>query len=78
MLWAYNTNPTGDTTGTTATSPVLSLDGAQVMYVETRPTGAILHIMKWKSGQGTLATPVAPDLIVSSLELRAPPASPAS
>jgi hypothetical protein len=66
VMWSYKTNPAGDTTGTTSTSSVLGLDGTQVMYVETRPTGAILHILKWKSGQGTLAVPVAPDLIVTN------------
>jgi hypothetical protein len=75
VLWAYNTDPVGDTTGTTVTSPVLSLDGARVMYVETRPTGAILHILKWKSGQGTLAAPAIPDLIVPNWGLVACPAA---
>jgi hypothetical protein len=69
VMWSYKTNLTGDTTGITATSSGLSVDGTQVIYVETRPSasgGAILHILKWKSGQGTLAIPVAPDLIVTN------------
>lgn len=69
VMWSYNTNPAGDTTGTDVTSPVLSLDGTKVAYVETRTNGnggAILHILKWKSGQGTLTTPVAPNQVVAS------------
>jgi hypothetical protein len=68
-MWSYNTTAGGNTTGTTVSSPVLSLDGTKVAYVETNSTangGAILHILKWKSGQGTAANaPVMPDQIVA-------------
>jgi hypothetical protein len=74
VMWSYKTNPAGDATGITATSPVLGLDGTHVIYVETRPSlGSILHILKWKSGQGTLAVPVAPDLIVTNWAVAACP-----
>ena len=69
VMWSYNTNPSGDTTGTTPTSTVLSLDGTKIVYMETRTNGnggAILHILKWKSGQGTIAAPAAPNQIVSA------------
>jgi hypothetical protein len=69
VKWSYNTNPGADTTGTTVTSPVLSLDGTKIAYVETRINtkgGAMLHILKWKAGQGTSATPVAPNQIVTN------------
>ena len=69
VMWAYNTNPAGDTTGANVTSPALSRDGTKVVYVETRTNangGAILHILKWASGQGTLAAPVAPNQIVAA------------
>ena len=69
ILFFYNTNPAGDNTGTTLTSPVLSLDGSMVAYVESRTNangGSILHILKWKAGQGSAATAVAPDQIVGS------------
>ena len=64
VMWSYNTNPAGDTTGTVVTSAVLSGDGTKVAYVETRTAGnggAILHVLKWKAGQGTIGAPVAPD-----------------
>ena len=69
VMWSYNTNPVGDVTGQTTTSTILSLDGTKVMYVETRPNangGSILHLLKWKSGQGTVASPAAPDQIVAN------------
>jgi len=69
ILWFYNTNPAGDATGTTVTSPVLSLDGSKVAYVESRTNangGSILHILKWKAGQGSAAAAVSPDQVVAS------------
>jgi hypothetical protein len=66
VMWSYNTTAGGNTTGTTVTSPALSFDGTKVAYVETNPGGAVLHILKWKSGQGTAANaPVVPDQIVA-------------
>lgn len=68
--WAYNTNPAGDTTGTTLTSAALSLDGTKVAFVESRTNangGAILHILNWKpGGEGTIAAPVAPGTILAA------------
>jgi hypothetical protein len=73
VKWAYKTNAAGDTTGTTSTSILLSLDGTQIAYVETRTHangGAILQILKWKPGtgvtvQGTIAAPATPDTIMT-------------
>jgi hypothetical protein len=73
VKWAYNTNPAGDTTGTTNTSIVLSIDGTMIAYVESRTNahgGAILQILKWKPGsgltvQGTIAAPATPDTIMA-------------
>lgn len=72
VKWAYNTNPAGDATGTTRTSPILSFDGTQVAFVESRTNvngGSILHILKWKPGagvtvQGTIAAPATPDTVM--------------
>jgi hypothetical protein len=72
VKWAYNTNPAGDATGTTLTSPVLSLDGTKIAFVESRTNangGSILHILKWKPGagvtvQGTIAAPATPDTVM--------------
>jgi hypothetical protein len=74
VKWAYNTNPAGDTTGTTLTSSAVSLDGTKVAFVESRTNangGAILHILNWKPGagatvQGTIATPAVPDTILAA------------
>jgi hypothetical protein len=74
VKWAYNTNPVGDTTGTTLTSPVLSFDGTKIAFVESRTNangGSILHILKWKPGaaaavQGTIAAPAAPDTLMGA------------
>lgn len=62
IMWFYNTN----TTGQAVTSPVLSLDGTKVAYVESRAVGSVLHILKWKSGQGSSSGAVAPDQSISS------------
>jgi hypothetical protein len=57
VLWAYNTNfdaANAATTGTVATSPILSVDGKKVAFIENRTTGgAILHLLRWNSGDGT-------------------------
>jgi hypothetical protein len=68
IYWAYDTNFNASgvaTTGTVQTSPVLSLDGAKVAFVETRTTangGAILHLLKWHAGDGgAIGTAAAPN-----------------
>jgi hypothetical protein len=74
VKWAYNTNPSGDTTGTTSTSAALSADGTQIAYVESRTnanSGSILQILKWKPGasttvQGSIASPSTPDTLMTS------------
>ncbi len=55
VYWSYNTNfnaSGGATTGTVQTSPVLSADGSKVAFVESAAAGAILHLLKWKAGDG--------------------------
>jgi hypothetical protein len=64
VMWAYNTG-----TGNVVTSPVLSLDGKEIMYVETKASGAVLHILRWKAGEGTLGAPVAPTNVVGGFDL---------
>jgi hypothetical protein len=60
--WSYNTNfdTVGTaTTGTVQTSPVLSADGNELAFVETRSAangGAILHLLKWNAGDGAAIT----------------------
>lgn len=59
--WAYNTGPAGTAA---LTSPVLSIDGQQVAFVQSTAgstTGAAtLVVLRWKAIDGTLASPVTP------------------
>jgi hypothetical protein len=54
--WAYNTG------GTIALSPVLSLDGSQIAFVQTAGNVASLVVMKWPADEwpagGTASSPV--------------------
>jgi hypothetical protein len=65
VLWAYHVESQG-ATGTSNTSPVLSLDGTQIAWVEGSVAGghtAALHILKPNIsgvGQGTIAAPITP------------------
>ncbi len=55
-LWAYSVQSHG---GAAITSPILSLDGTQVAWVEGKGGTATLHILKpYTGGAGTLASPV--------------------
>jgi hypothetical protein len=63
VMWAYNANLAGDTTGQILSSPVLSRDGSKVAVVETNAGGsgtAILKILKWVVGQGTVSASTTP------------------
>jgi hypothetical protein len=54
--WAYN----GSTaSGSVLTSPVISLDGKRIAYVESAAGSAVFHVLAWKAGQGTAATAAA-------------------
>lgn len=58
--WAYNGSTAG---GKVLTSPVISLDGTKIAYVESATNSAVFHILTWKAGEGTSATAaVAPAL----------------
>src|SRR5438552_8082289 len=50
--WAFNTG----TGSSVLSSPVLSLDGTQIAFVQNGSTGASLVILKWAAG-GTLTAP---------------------
>jgi|CZLA01.1.fsa_nt_gi hypothetical protein len=54
--WAYNTG------GMATTSPVPSLDGTQVTFVQVSGTTASLVLLKWSAGSGTPTLPVTPTL----------------
>ncbi|MGB7283179.1 MAG: hypothetical protein WBE13_13025 [Candidatus Acidiferrum sp.] len=69
VYWSYDTNFDAGgvaTTGTVQTSPVLSLDGSKLAFVETRAVaggGAILHLLKWHAGDGgAINTAAAPTI----------------
>ncbi len=72
VMWAYNTNLSGDLTGKVMSSPVLSLDGTRIVYVETAAAGgALLKILQWKSSEGTInasgvSTSVAPTNLMTN------------
>jgi len=53
VMWAYAINGVGSTL-----SPVLSLDGTKVAYIDSG-NPANLNILTWKAGQGTSATNAA-------------------
>jgi hypothetical protein len=63
VMWAYNTNLAGDGFGQILSSPVLSRDGSKVAAVETNVGGsgtAVLKILKWVTGQGTVSSSSTP------------------
>jgi hypothetical protein len=68
VLFAYNiTTATG---GKISTSPVLSLDGKKIAFVESIPGGApqaIFHVLTWTPGQGAIKTAAAPGASMTSL-----------
>jgi hypothetical protein len=57
VMWGYQT--TTAPTGAILTSPVLSLDGTKLAYVESTSSGSILHVLRWKAGEGNSGTPPA-------------------
>lgn len=63
VYWSYFTG-----TGSVVTSPVLSLDGTKVAFIETPTSGAAtLRILKWAAGEGTdYNNAVAPDQSLTS------------
>ena len=60
VLWAYKASTASSPM---LGSPILSYDGTKVAFIESASTGAILHVLHWKSGNGGTnlgATPVLP------------------
>ena len=54
--WAYNGSTAG---GAVRTSPVLSLDGKRIAYVESAAGATVFHVLAWNAGEGTAATVAA-------------------
>jgi hypothetical protein len=63
VMFAYNTT-TVPTVGKIVTSPVLSLDGKKIAFVESTATGgtAIFHVLTWTAGDGAIQTAAAPTM----------------
>ena len=59
--WAYDTTTATAAPGTIKTSPVMSLDGTQIAFVQTDGFGhGTVVLLKWKAGDGRLAAPANP------------------
>ncbi|MGC2828366.1 MAG: hypothetical protein WB994_01870 [Candidatus Acidiferrum sp.] len=52
IAWAYNTNGAGDPAGVVSASPVLSMDGTKVAFVESNVGGSFLRLLSYKVGEG--------------------------
>lgn len=60
VLFAYNvTTATG---GKISLSPVISLDGTKIAFVESATGQAIFHVLTWTAGQGGITTAAAPTM----------------
>jgi hypothetical protein len=58
VYWAYNAT---NHSGTVTTSPVLSEDGSEVIYVESTSSASYLHVLVWHSADGgTVSASKAP------------------
>ena len=55
VLFAYNTTTTAG--GAVITSPVLSLDGTKIAFVESATGAAVFHVLTWSSGPGNGTSP---------------------
>jgi hypothetical protein len=68
VLFAYNiTTVTG---GKISTSPVLSLDGTKIAFVESvpgAPAQAIFHVLTWARSQGAIKNAAAPGASMTSV-----------
>jgi len=53
VAWAYNGSTAG---GAALTSPVISLDGKRIAYVESAAGATVFHVLAWKAAEGTAAT----------------------
>lgn len=67
VMWSYNAATTP-----VLTSPVVSVDGTAILFVEQGTSGAVLHVLKWKSGEGTAPdVPTVPDQSINSTDVGA-------
>lgn len=60
VLFGYNiTTATG---GKIVTSPVISVDGKKIAFVESGGPTAVFHVLTWTAGQGGIGTAAAPTM----------------
>jgi hypothetical protein len=69
VLFAYSV--TTVTLGKNATSPVLSLDGKKIAFVETSANASVFHVLTWTAGQGAIQNAANPGGAMTSLPLAA-------
>ena len=54
--FSYNTTTVAG--GSIGTSPVISIDGKKIAFVESTATSSIFHVLKWATGPGNGTSPV--------------------
>ncbi|MGA2170412.1 MAG: hypothetical protein ABSG62_19635 [Terracidiphilus sp.] len=59
VYWAYNTG----TGSMVTTSPVLSLDGTKVAFIQYNGTTSSLVVVRWKASTGSLTSPATPTTV---------------
>lgn len=64
VRFAYNVTTNG--AGRVQTSPVLSLDGKKIAFVESSGS-SFFHVLTWSAGNGTIAAAAAPGAAMTSL-----------
>ena len=68
VMFAYNTSTVSG--GKVQTSPVLSVDGTKIAFLESAGSSTRFHVLTWTAGQGTVTVSAAPaamtDLLVSA------------
>src|ERR1700694_1696647 len=55
LLFAYNTTTVAG--GRIITSPVLSVDGTKIAFVESAAGAAVFHVLTWATGTGNGVSP---------------------
>ncbi|MFZ3342052.1 MAG: hypothetical protein WA609_03560 [Terriglobales bacterium] len=60
VLFAYNV--TTQAAGKVNLSPVISLDGTKIAFVESATGLAIFHVLTWTAGQGSISAAAAPTM----------------
>ena len=60
VMFAYNITTVSN--GKVLTSPVLSVDGTKIAFVESSPTTCIFHVLSWTAGQGSIRSAASPTM----------------